>query len=50
MDKKNTHADRAVICVSLLPSADTGHLQSDLACNFRGYTCHQRDFHFQITP
>ena len=45
MDKKDTHPDRsnrAVICVSLIPALTTGDLQSDLACNFRGYTCHQR--------
>ena len=45
VDKKDTHSDRAnravLVCLPD-PSADTGQLQSDLACNFRGYTCHQR--------
>ena len=53
VDKKDTHSDRAnraVLCVSLIPALTPGSLQSDLARNFHGYACHRRRFPLPNRP
>jgi methionine-rich copper-binding protein CopC len=50
VDKKNTHSDRAVLCVSLLPALIPGTYKVIWRVTSADTHVTSGDFHFQIVP